>query len=98
MESVRAASFFSLCADESAGASNKEQMPLIIRHVDRQGYVREDFLEFVLCDTGTTGHALAGKLTNKVTEFGLALSKLRGKSYDGAGNIWTFDMHCCSNL
>ena len=62
-------------------------MPLVIRHVDRQGYVREGFFEFVLCDTGTTGHALAEKLTNKVTEFGLALSKLRGQSYDGAGNM-----------
>ena len=43
----------------AADASNKEQMPLIIQHVDKQCYVREGFFEFVLCDTGTTGHALA---------------------------------------
>ena len=87
LESVRAAPFFSLCADEAADASNKRQMPLIIRHVDRQGYVRKDFFKFVLCDTRTNGHALAEKLTNKVTELGQVLSKLRGQSYDLAVNV-----------
>lgn len=44
-------SFFSVCADEAADSSNKEQLPLVLRFVDATNSVREEFVEF---DTGTS--------------------------------------------
>ena len=59
---VRKAKFFSVCADEAADCSNKEQLPLILRFVDVAGTICEEFVDFVLCDTGTTGTVIAGKI------------------------------------
>ena len=41
--------------------ANKEILPLIVRFVDQSGMIREEFLEFVLRDTGTSGQAIADK-------------------------------------
>ena len=37
----------------------KEQLPLVLRFVDEAGAIREEFIEFILCESGTTGEALA---------------------------------------
>ena len=55
--------FFSLCADEAADCSNQEQMAVVIRAVDPDTLdVREEFMNFLLCESGTTGRALADML------------------------------------
>ena len=56
---VRKAKYFTVCADEAADVSNKEQLPLVLRFVDEAGTIREEFVEFILCESGTTGEALA---------------------------------------
>ena len=84
---VRKAKFFSVCADEAADCSNKEQLPLILRFVDVAGTICEEFVEFVLCDTGTTGTAIAGKILGTLETYSLNLGYLRGQGYDGAGNM-----------
>ena len=84
---VRKAKFFSVCADEAADCSNKEQLPLILRFVDVAGTICEEFVDFVLCDTGTTGTAIAGKILGTLETYGLNLGYLRGQGYDGAGNM-----------
>ncbi len=71
LEEVKVAKFFAICADEAADCSNKEQLPIVLRFVDMSNTVREEFVDFVLCDTGTTG-ALRG--------YGLDLNCLRGQS------------------
>ena len=81
---VRKTKFFSVCADEAA---NKEQLPLILRFVDVAGTICEEFVDFVLCDTGTTGTAIAGKILETLETYGLYLGYLRGQGYDGAGNM-----------
>lgn len=48
---VREAKYFSVCAD----VANKEQLPLVLRFVDSSDTLREEFVEFALCDTGTSG-------------------------------------------
>ena len=54
---------FSLCADEAADCSNQEQMAVVIRAVDPDTLdVREEFMNFLLCESGTTGKALADML------------------------------------
>ena len=54
--------FFSVCTDEAGDSSNKEQLPLVLRFVDATNSVHEEFLEFIHCDTGTSGNAVADKI------------------------------------
>ena len=84
IQEVVEARFFSVCADEASDVSNKEQLPLVIRFVDKTNSIRE---EFVVCDTGTTGVALAGKILEALESYGLDLHGLCGQGYDGAGNM-----------
>jgi hypothetical protein len=37
LEEAREAKYFSICADEAVDSSNNEQMPLILRFVDKHG-------------------------------------------------------------
>ena len=62
-------------------------MPIIVQFVDSNTrQIREEFLDFALCNEGTTGAALAAIILNRLREWGLGLTKLRGQGYDGAGN------------
>ena len=87
LKEVREQLFFSICADEAADCSNKEQMPLVVRFVDQEDNIREEFIDFVLCDEGTTGRAIADKIILKLAEYRLDIANLRGQCYDGAGNM-----------
>ena len=49
--------------------------------------IHEDLVCFTECDAGTSGRALAEKITCTLEGFGLDLSNVRGKAYDGAGNV-----------
>ena len=75
---AKAASFFSVCADEAIHASNKEQLPLVLRYIDSEGQAREDFIEFILCDTGTSGRAIADKIVQTLQKLSLDVENLRG--------------------
>ena len=48
LEEVGEAKFFSVCADEAADSSNKEQHSLVLRFVDKTGIVREEFFISVM--------------------------------------------------
>ena len=86
-QEIKAAKFFTVYVDEGTNVVNKEQLPLIIRFVDQSGMIREEFLEFVLCDTSTSGQAIAGKIKFILEKLTLDLNDLRGQGYDGAGNM-----------
>ena len=64
LHEVRAAKYFSVCADEASDVANKEQLSLILRFVDQAGLVREEFISFFLCEYGTTGEAVSNLITN----------------------------------
>lgn len=80
---------FLICADEAPDCSNnlKEKLPIVLRYVDASNTIQEEFIEFVLCDTCTTGVAIADKILKALEDYGLDCSFLRGQSYDGAGNM-----------
>lgn len=85
---VRRAQFFSLIADEVTDSSNREQLAIVLRYVDPDDLqIREDLVEFVECDSGVTGSAIAEKITGFIQSSGLDPNKLRGQAYDGAGNM-----------
>lgn len=79
--------FFSILADEATDISNQEQLPLIIRYVDGNDMIREDFVGFYACESGVTGEAISELIKSAVTSLGLDLADCRGQCYDGAGNM-----------
>ena len=88
IQKVKAAKWYTVIADEVTDVSNKEQLSVVLRYVESDTLVvREDLVCFTECDTGTSGHALAEKITCTLEGYGLDLSNLRGQAYDGAGNM-----------
>ena len=84
---VQRAQFFTIIADEVTDCSNKEQLSLVLRFVDRESnQIRADLVTFVECDTGVTGRNLADKMLNFLNSQGVDLTKMRGQAYDGAGS------------
>ena len=80
--------FFTVIADEVTDCSNKEQLSLVLRFVNRESnQIREDLVTFVECDTGVTGRNLADKMLNFLNSQGVDLTKMRGQAYDGAGSM-----------
>ena len=49
--------------------------------------IREEFLEFILCDDGISGAALSTKILDTLSEYGLDPNLIRGQGYNGAGNM-----------
>ena len=86
-QEIKVAKVFTVCADEGTDVTNNEQPPLIIRFVDQSGMIRDEFLEFVLCDTGTSGQAIADKIKFTLEMLTHDFNDLRGQGYDGAGNM-----------
>ena len=70
--------FFSVCT---------EQLPLVLCFVDATNSVCEEFVEFIHCDAGTSGNAVAGKILEVLEEYGLNVDYLCGQAFDGAGNM-----------
>lgn len=86
LRQVREAKHFSLLADEATDSGNWEQLVVVLRFVDSQGELHEDFLEFVEC-TSLTGEYLAGKLLDCLQRWNLNVQDIRGQGYDGAANM-----------
>ena len=63
---VRKAGYFSIIGDEATDSSNNEQLSLVIRFVDKDINVREEFLAFFECTSGVTGEALAEDTLGKL--------------------------------
>ena len=84
---VKSSKYFAVCADEAADISNKEQLPLVLRFVDSSGSIREEFIEFIHCDSGTSGAAIPEKILSGLEQLGLDPKDLRGQGYDGVGNM-----------
>ena len=60
--------FFSILADEAAGVSNKEQMPILLRFVDKTGHIWEEFLKFIDLSKGTSGENIATAIKSEDQE------------------------------
>ncbi|XP_068704634.1 52 kDa repressor of the inhibitor of the protein kinase-like [Montipora foliosa] len=84
---INEAGAFSLLADEASDSSNKEQLPLVLRFVDKERNVREEFVGFYECEDGITGQAIATLIIKAVQELGLSMDFCKGQCYDGAGNM-----------
>ena len=79
--------FFSILADEASDCSNQEQLSLVIRYVDSDCVIREEFLGFLHCDLGLSGKALAETVLGGLIDLGLDIRNYCGQGYDGAAAV-----------
>ncbi|KAL5812369.1 hypothetical protein ACOSQ3_027319 [Xanthoceras sorbifolium] len=88
---------FCILIDESVDESNKEQMAIILRYVDVDGFVRERFFEIVgLGDTNAS--TLKREICIVLDRYNILTENLRGQGYDGASNMrdcpYAYYIHC----
>ncbi|KAG7555831.1 Ribonuclease H-like superfamily, partial [Arabidopsis suecica] len=77
---------FGLLVDESADVSDKEQMAVVFRFVDKNGIVKERFMSIThVSETSAT--SLKSAIDGLFAKYGLSIKKVRGQGYDGASNM-----------
>ena len=73
-------------ADEYSDVANKEQLTIVLRYVNEDDEIYEDFIECVECENRTTGLALAEKIKSASQDkYGLDTINLIGQCYDEQG-------------
>ena len=77
---------FCILVDELVDESNKEQMTIILRYVDDDGFIRERFFE-VVCVDDTSALTLKREICIVLSRYNLLIENLRGQGYDGASNM-----------
>lgn len=83
---IREDGFFSIMVDETTDQSNREQVVIVIRHVDSDLNVQKQFIGLCmvpLIDAATLTSVILDTLVRK----NISLSKCRGQCYDGASNM-----------
>ena len=84
---VKESRVFSILPEEVRDCSNIEQMSFVTQFVDKSCQIREEFIQFLECESGTSRHELYLKIVNVIRKLGLEIGNLRGQGYDGAGNM-----------
>ena len=74
-------------ADKASDCSNQEQLSLVLRFVDKDGEIREEFLGFLHCELGLTGKALAETILIEIGNLTLDINNCRGQGYDGTASV-----------
>ena len=78
-------------ADE-ATTHNKKQCAFSVRFVDKEGNIREEFLEFLPL-IRTTGEHIVGAILKAIENLGLDISNVRGQGYDGCSAMASDAVH-----
>ena len=76
LQDIKESQYYSVIADEASDTSNKEQMSLVLRFVDKKFDVREEFLGFLHCKSGLSGKALSERLLGAISELKLDINIL----------------------
>ena len=84
-EEIRDAKFCIL-VDEALDKSNREPMAIVLRFVNRDGFVQERFFDVVSVDE-TSVKTLKKGICNVLTRHNLQIENMRGQAYDGASNM-----------
>ncbi|XP_074327244.1 uncharacterized protein LOC141665160 [Apium graveolens] len=77
---------YCLIVDESRDISKREQMTIVVRFVDKSGFVRERFLDLVHVKD-TTSLTLKTEICAILSHHNLNVQNIRGQGYDGASNM-----------
>jgi hypothetical protein len=77
---------FCIMVDEARDESKKEQMAIVIRFVNKEGLIKERFLDLVHVKD-TTALTLKNSICVVLTANSLSIEDIRGQGYDGASNM-----------
>jgi hypothetical protein len=77
---------FCIIIDETRDESKKEQMAIILRFVDKDGFLNERFFHIVHV-RDTTALTLKREICAVLSRFNLHIENIRGQGYDGASNM-----------
>ncbi|KAH1227706.1 Zinc finger MYM-type protein 1 [Glycine max] len=77
---------FAIIVDEARDISNKEQMAIVLRYVNKKGSIVERFFGMVHVKD-TTALSLKMAIDELFCKHGLSISRIRGQGYDGASNM-----------
>ena len=84
-EEVGDAKFFIL-VDEGTDEADSEQMAIVLRFVDIDGFLQERFF-YVVHVSNTAVATLKEEISNVLLSFNLQIENIRGQGYDGASNM-----------
>jgi hypothetical protein len=77
---------FAIMVDESRDESKKEQMAVVLRFVDKDGEIRERFINLIHV-SDTCALTLKNSIIAVLADIGLNVQNIRGQGYDGASNM-----------
>ena len=80
---IQKAPFFAILVDETTDVSNEEQAVVIIRWVDDQLQVHQDFIGLYKLDT-IEANSIVFMMKDVLQRLNLAMAKVQGQCYDGA--------------
>ena len=69
--------------------SNWEHVSIVLRYVDEDESIREDFVAFFPC-AKITDESIANNIVQKMCDWGLDIENVRGQGYDGANMAGKF--------
>lgn len=78
--------FYTIMADETTEQSNREQVILVLRHVDSELNVHEEFVGLYIVPV-INAHTLTNTIEETLLRLNLSINNCRGQCYDGASNI-----------
>ena len=82
----RTSVYFSLMADEVTDSSNREQVVVCLRRVDKDLEAHEEFIGLYKV-TETSADTITTALSDVLCRMDLSISNCRGQCYDGASNM-----------
>jgi hypothetical protein len=77
---------FCIIVDEAHDESVREQMAVVLRFVDKDGFVRERFFGVVHV-SDTVALTLKKEIYSLLSRYNLDIQNIRGQGYDGASNM-----------
>nr|XP_023873541.1 zinc finger MYM-type protein 1-like [Quercus suber] len=77
---------FCILVDEARDESKREKMAIILRFVDKEGFIKERFFH-VMHVRDTTALTLKNEICVVLSHYNLHIENIRGQGYDGASNM-----------
>ena len=77
---------FCILVDEARDKSKREQMAIILRFVDEDGFIRKRFFHIIHVKD-TTALTLKNEICSVLSRYDLPIENIRGQGYDGTSNM-----------
>jgi hypothetical protein len=77
---------FCIIVDEARDESKREQMAIVLRFVDKDGFIQERFFDIVHVKD-TSALTLKNEISDVLSRHCLDIQNIRGQGYDGASNM-----------